>query len=100
MNKEMARLKLRNSSMRSLAGSGVRERETETILSVNIKRLEEKNRIKDNKIDELKQTIFVLEETIMKLRKKQTQIVELQEMIDRLEKTNRNLNEELSKTKK
>ena len=93
MNKEMARLKLKNSSVRNLAGSGVREREGETMLSVNIKRLEEKNRIKDNKIDELKQTIFVLEETIMKLKKKETQILELQEVIDKLEKNNRNLSE-------
>ena len=93
MNKEMARLKLKNSSVRNLAGSGVREREGEMMLSVNIKRLEEKNRIKDNKIDELKQTIFVLEETIMKLKKKETQILELQEVIDKLEKNNRNLSE-------
>ena len=48
------------------------------MLSINIKRLEEKNRIKDGKIDELKQNIFVLEETIMKLKKKETQILELQ----------------------
>ena len=66
MSKEINRLKMKSVSNKNMGGSAAED----TSLIINLKRLEEKCRGKDFKIDELKQNIFLLEETVMKLKKK------------------------------
>ena len=62
---------MKSNTSRNLTSGSSGDINTEGMLSINIKRLEEKCRLRENKIDELKQNIFVLEESLMKLKKKE-----------------------------
>lgn len=71
MSKELTRIKLKNmSNSQSLA------KEESPSLALAMARLEEKLKQKDSKLEELKQNIYTLEETIVKLKKKEATAAE------------------------